>query len=232
MPTGGSPHPEDFASKRQGEAQEAMRIRLLGDFEVSAGTRTIASSSWRLRKAAGLVKLLALAEGHRLHRERAMELLWPGSGGRAASNNLRGTLHAARKALGESGPDHLTSEDGTLLLCPQGELWVDTEVFAEAASAARRSRNPAAYRMAIDLYAGELLPGDRFEDWAEEGQADLRRMYLGLLTELAGFYQEQGEHDRAVEALQNLLAEDPTERKGPTPRLCASTPSPAGREKP
>jgi predicted ATPase/DNA-binding SARP family transcriptional activator/DNA-binding CsgD family transcriptional regulator len=211
MPTGGSPHPEDFASKRQREAPEAMRIRLLGDFEVSAGTRTIASSTWRLRKAAGLVKLLALAEGHRLHRERAMELLWPGSGGRAASNNLRGTLHAARKALGESGPDHLTSEDGTLLLCPHGELWVDTEVFAEAASAARRSRNPAAYRMAIDLYAGELLPEDRFEDWAEEGRADLRRMYLGLLTELAGLYQEQGEHDRAVEALQNLLAEDPTE---------------------
>jgi hypothetical protein len=34
-------------------------------------------ASWRLRKAAGLVKLLALAEGHRLHREQAMDLLWP-----------------------------------------------------------------------------------------------------------------------------------------------------------
>ena len=193
------------------EKPEAVRVRLLGGFRISVGSRIVEGDAWRLRKAASLVKLLALAPQHRLPRERAMELLWPGSGGRAASNNLRGTLHAARKALGERGSDHVASEDGTLLLCPQGELWVDTEVFAETASAARRSRNPAAYRMAIDLYAGELLPGDRFEDWAEEGRADLRRMYLGLLTELAGLYREQGEHDRAVEALRNLLAEDPTE---------------------
>jgi DNA-binding SARP family transcriptional activator len=102
MPTGGSPHPEDFASERQGEAPETMRIRLLGDFEVSAGTRTIAKSSWRLRKAAGLVKLLALAEGHRLHRERVMDLLWPDLGTKAASNNLRGALHAARRILDPS----------------------------------------------------------------------------------------------------------------------------------
>ena len=99
MTTGGSPHPENFASKRQGEAPEAMRIRLLGDFEVSAGARTIANSAWRLRKAAGLVKLLALARGHRLHRERAMDLLWPDLGTKAASNNLRTALHAARQDL-------------------------------------------------------------------------------------------------------------------------------------
>ena len=193
------------------ERPEAVRVRLLGGFRVSVGFRSLEGDAWSLRKAASLVKLLALAPQHRLPRERAMELLWPDSGGRDVSNNLRGTLHAARKALGERGSDHLVSEDGTLLLCPRGELWVDTEVFEEAASAARRSRNPAAYRMAIDLYAGELLPGDRFEDWVEEGRAGLRGMYLGLLTELAGLYREQGEHDRAEEALRNLLAEDPTE---------------------
>src|SRR5688572_17582446 len=195
MTTGGSPHPEDFASKRQGEAPEAMRIRLLGDFEVSAGTRTIANSSWRLRKAAGLVKLLALARGHRLHRERAMDLLWPDLGRKAASNNLRQTLHAARKTLTSDkaqGSRYLASEGESLVLCPGGELLVDVDAFQAAAATARRAKDPAANRAAIELYSGELLPEDRYEEWAERHRRELRRTFISLLIELAGLYEERG----------------------------------------
>ena len=74
-------------------ASEAVRVKLLGGFSVSVGNRTIQQSKWRLRKAAALVKLLALAPGHRLHREQLMDLLWPDSGRKAASSSLRKTLH-------------------------------------------------------------------------------------------------------------------------------------------
>jgi DNA-binding SARP family transcriptional activator len=57
---------------------EPVRIWLLGGFRVSVGSRTVEEGVWRLRKAAAaLVKLLALAPGHRLHRELAMDLLCP-----------------------------------------------------------------------------------------------------------------------------------------------------------
>src|SRR5829696_2306152 len=56
---------------------EQLRVRLLGGFQVSVGPRTIEESEWRLRKAARLVKLLALAPNHRMHRDEAMHLLWP-----------------------------------------------------------------------------------------------------------------------------------------------------------
>jgi DNA-binding SARP family transcriptional activator len=69
---------------------EAVRIWLLGGFWVSVGGRTIQQSEWRLRKAMTLVKLLALAPNHRLHREQAIDLLWPQLGKKAASSNLRG----------------------------------------------------------------------------------------------------------------------------------------------
>ena len=42
---------------------------------------------------------------------------------------------------------------------------MDVEVFEEAADTARRSNDPSAYRAAIELYSGELLPEDRFEEW-------------------------------------------------------------------
>jgi predicted ATPase/DNA-binding CsgD family transcriptional regulator len=185
-----------------------MRIRLLGGFRIWVGPRSLAGDAWRLKKAASLIKLLTLSPGHRLPRERVMELLWPGSGNSAASNNLRQTLYTARKALGTGGSGYLVSGEGSLQLCPEGELWVDAEVFEEAALAARRSHDPAAYRLAVDLYAGELLPEDRYEDWTEDRRAHLRRLYLDLLIELAGLYEERGEHDPAAEALQRVVTQE------------------------
>jgi DNA-binding SARP family transcriptional activator len=50
-----------------------VRVKLLGCFSVSVGDRVIEQDEWRLRKAAALVKLLALAPSHRLHREQIIE---------------------------------------------------------------------------------------------------------------------------------------------------------------
>ncbi len=46
-----------------GDRPEAVRIKLLGGFSVSLGDRTIQQDEWRLRKAANLIKLLALSPG-------------------------------------------------------------------------------------------------------------------------------------------------------------------------
>ena len=144
---------------------EPVRVWLLGGFRVSVGSRKLEEEEqWRLRKAASLVKLLALSSGHRVHRERVMDLLWPHLGRRAAANNLRHTLHFARRAFGPAPtPRFVQLRDEEILLCPGGQLWVDVEAFEKAVLTAGRSREPAAYRAAIELYTGELLPEDRYE---------------------------------------------------------------------
>src|SRR5215217_1399400 len=43
------------------EGSETIRIWLLGGFWVSVGSRIIGEGAWRLKKAAALVKLLALS---------------------------------------------------------------------------------------------------------------------------------------------------------------------------
>src|SRR5918998_2249586 len=83
----------------QQERPEPMRVWLLGGFKLSVDRRTIEGDAWRLRKAAALVKLLALAPEHRLHREQVMDFLWPDLGLRAATNNLRQVLYGARRIL-------------------------------------------------------------------------------------------------------------------------------------
>ena len=195
----------------QGLEPEPVRVRLLGGFRVAVGSRTIGEKQWRLRKAANLVKLLALEPLHRLHREQVMELLWPELSVEAAANNLYRTLHFARKAF-DAAPTsrrYMELRNEQLSLCPGGQLWVDVEAFKETAKEARRSREPAAYRAAIELYVGELLPEDRYEEWAEDRRRELRETYLALLAELAGLYERRGEYESAVEILRLLLSEEP-----------------------
>ncbi len=197
----------------RGGGPETVRVRLLGGFSASVGSRTIHHDEWRLRKAAALMKVLALAPGHRLHREQAMDLLWPDSGKKAASNNLRYTLHVLRKTLATNpaaGFRYLASEDESLVMCPNGELWVDVEAFEKAAATGRRAQDPAAYRAALDLYGGELLPGDRYENWAEGRREVLQQLYLALLVELAGLYEERGEYGPAIEVLHKVVMVEPT----------------------
>src|SRR5215204_1858815 len=201
-----------------GGAPETLRLWLLGGFRVSVGSQSIGGQEWHLRKAKSLLKLLALSPGHRLHREQAMELLWPDLDSEAALNNLHYALHVARHTLEPSALD--SSSAGTsrylrlrgeqLTLCLDSPLWVDIEAFEGAATARHASPEPAAFRAAIDLYSGALLPEDRYEPWAEERRTELRGLYLSLLLQLAALYGERKEFELGIEALGRVVAEEPT----------------------
>src|SRR5215212_8479135 len=140
-----TPHATDPSQNHRDRQPEAVRVRMLGGFTVSVGPRTIRQDEWRSKKAATLVKLLALASGYRIHRERAMDLLWPDSGKKAASNSLRQVVYGARKVLHSgsgSRESYLGPQDQVLVLYPDRQLWVDVDAFEEAAALARRSRDP------------------------------------------------------------------------------------------
>jgi hypothetical protein len=60
-----------------GNNAEVVRVWLLSGFQVCVGRSTTREDdAWRLRKAKAIVKLQALAPGHRLHRARVLDLLW------------------------------------------------------------------------------------------------------------------------------------------------------------
>ena len=81
------------------QASQRLAIQLLGDFRVSVGSRAIAEREWTLRKAKSLVKLLALAPHHRLHREHVIDRLWPDLGPEDGANNLHRVLYVTRRVL-------------------------------------------------------------------------------------------------------------------------------------
>jgi DNA-binding SARP family transcriptional activator len=53
-----------------------IHVSLLGGFSVRVADQLV-DHHWRLRKAKTLVKLLALAPGHWVHRDVVVHTLWP-----------------------------------------------------------------------------------------------------------------------------------------------------------
>src|SRR6266542_4235064 len=136
----------------------ALRIWLLGGFRVEVDDRVIADSDWRLQKARGLVKLLALAPRHRLGRDEVMERLWPEVEPDAALNSLYYALHIARGALDSvvlgktRHSSALQLAVGVVTMAPTGTVAVDVEAFQLAATAARECQDPRAYGAALKMY--------------------------------------------------------------------------------
>ncbi len=154
-----------------------LEIGLLGGFSASVDGVAVPETAWRLKKARELVKLLALADGHRLHREQAMDALWRELDPAAAANNLNQAVHVARRAL---GAEAIEARDGLLVLAAE----VDVDRFEEAAAAARRAGTAAAYRAALAAYGGELLPENRYDDFAEARREELETLRDAVAHEL------------------------------------------------
>jgi predicted ATPase/DNA-binding SARP family transcriptional activator len=184
----------------------------LGAYQVAFGGEAVPDTVWRQRRAAAVVKLLALEPAHRLHRDQVIDALWPDLDPAAGANNLRVALYHARRGLQEAGaaPDVFLVRDGEIIVLGPPELIaVDIDEFQEALERAWRSPDPTAAQEALARYGGDLLPDDLYDDWAESRRATLRASVLVLLRRLAQLFEERGELDQTISAVQRLLATEP-----------------------
>jgi predicted ATPase/DNA-binding SARP family transcriptional activator len=172
-------------------------IGLMGGFEVTVDGAAIPREAWRRRQPAQLVKLLALAPGHRLHREQVMDALWPDLMIDEAAPRLHKAAHYARATLGSRDAIAIAKE--TVSLFPSAELTVDVDRFDTLEAAARSAASEDATAAAIAAYAGDVLPDDPYEEWAVEARDRRRLRYLDLL--------------RRGERWEELVAADPTDEE-------------------
>lgn len=156
-----------------------VEIRMLGRFRVTVDGVTAPAHHWTRRTAAALVKILALAPGHRLHRERVMDLLWPDESPAACAPRLHKAAHYARRAAGHQ--DAIVLRNDVVFLFPGSELSVDVLEFERLARVAVAEDDDVAAREALTLYRGDLLPSDQYEDWAVDRRELLHLRRLDVL---------------------------------------------------
>jgi predicted ATPase/DNA-binding SARP family transcriptional activator len=187
------------------EAPRAVSIALLGGFAVSVDDAA-GPPRWRLRKAKTIVKLLALAAGHRAHRDVLVEQLWPEADPAVGLNNFHQALHAARRVV---GADNLVLHNELVTLGADGRVAVDVDDFDEAAATAALTGAPEDIRHALALWSGELLPEDLYEDWATPHRERLNAARTRLGVDLARAVMAEGLPDQALILLEPLAVERP-----------------------
>ena len=182
-----------------------VHVSLLGDFAITVAGEPV-EDHWRLRKAKTLVKLLALAPRHRLHRAVVVERLWPDAEPEAAANNLHQIVHTIRRMMGATS---IALNDDVVRLCPAGGLIVDVDVFEQAAAHARSSSDVPTLQHALQLWTGPLLPEDRYAEWALEHGERLTETHVALATLLGSKLSEQGDHEAALALVEPLASSRP-----------------------
>jgi DNA-binding SARP family transcriptional activator len=193
-----------------------LHLRVLGPFRAAIDGAAIDGSRWPRRKPLALVKLLAVSPRHRLHREQVLDVLWPELDAEAAANQLYKALHGARRALEpdlarRAESSFVVVRDGVVCLEAPGGVVVDADEFERAAGGALREPDPSAGDAALAIYGDDLLPEDRYAEWADARRERLRLLRLRLMTHVAERAEALGDADSAVERYERLVALDPAD---------------------
>jgi DNA-binding SARP family transcriptional activator len=167
---------EEFLKWIEREGRPLCRVKMFGGFEVTIGPRSISEKDWKKRKARALFAILASRNGHAITRDQLCDHLWPHMDDDRARNNLYVAWSVMKSAL--QGPDAKSAEcpyiEAVGGLCRTVSDVVRTDVdefdgLVAEAKVAQTSGNAAAailaYERLADIYRGELLPGDLYDDW-------------------------------------------------------------------
>lgn len=192
----------------------SIDVSLLGRFRVSVAGIPLDDDAVPGRKAPALLKLLALSPAHQIVRDQAMELLWPGLDGDGAAAQLHKAVHQLRKALAARGPPSdagrwLTTAKNLVALAAPGGVVTDVGQFEQVARDALAAGRHRLLERAATLYAGDLLPMDLYEPWAEAPRDRLRQLYVDVLVALADGHLRRGNAAAAAETYRAALAKDP-----------------------
>ena len=180
-------------------------VRLLGGFTVTVDGADVATTAWRSRRASQLVALLALAPSRRRGTEQVMDLLWPDLSPEAARANLHKTATLARQAMGTKDAVVLRGEG--VSLWPEADVTVDLHEFEVAAQRALASGQPERCAEVARGFSGELLPAERYEEWAVGPRDRARFLHLELLR-AGGLWTELTEADPTDETAHRGLMEE------------------------
>ncbi len=192
---------------------DALRIRLLGGFDVRGPHGEVPEARWSWAKPRELLALLARRPDGAT-RDRLQAELWPGAPEEDLRNRFHVTLHHLRKSLGDMARVRL--DEDRYVLEADGGVEVDAARFeAEARQAlagARRAESSdpePALLEALERYRGDLLDGDEPGPELEAWRDRLRVVELDLHLALARLREARGDTAGALDAYGAAAAREP-----------------------
>jgi len=196
--------------RRRGGEPPALSIRTLGGFRVERDGEPVDSSQWRSKKARQLFKMLLARYDRPVHREQLIDALWPDETEGNLGNRLAVAVSAIRAVLDpdkEHPSDRFLSGDAETLRLGTEHMWIDVVEFLRLVELGS-SGDYTALEQAVNLYRGDFLEEDRYEDWAQPLRESARAAYVAVLRKRTDVEGERGV-DAGIAAQLMILEVDP-----------------------
>jgi DNA-binding SARP family transcriptional activator len=195
-----------------------VEINALGGLRLLREGRAVPVAEWQSKKARDLLKILVARRGRLTPREVLMDLLWPDEDPSKLANRLSVALTTVRTILDPQrrfGVEHFVVADKTAVGLDLDHLSIDVEEFlaraAEGSALRREGREREGLALlaeAEELYAGDFLEEDPYEDWAVALREEARATYIAVVRALATAGLADEDFDGAVRFYLRLLERD------------------------
>ncbi len=176
--------------------EPVVEVKLFGGLEVKAAHGIVAQRDWGKRKARILFAMLVARHGTDIHRAELIEYLWPELDEPHGINNFYVVWSAMKRAVSPQSIEDETSppfenHNGVCRMIP-GRIVSDLDLFTAARAEARCAKGTKdteaeikALRAAIELYRGDVLPGDIYDDWFGGIRQRFRQEYQASVIRFA-----------------------------------------------
>ena len=200
----------------------SLSVRLLGRFEARRDGVLLDAKVWGRRKTQTLLKLLLIRRGRVFTTDQILDILYPHRDPKKAAGNLRTRISQLRRVLepdlkrGADSKYVLHVSPGSYCFSESAPCWLDTEVFewhVETAQGLVEQKHWAQavtrYRSAIELYHGDFLAEDRYEEWTLVPRERFRQLLLDAFEGCAECHARLGQYTEAIQMTRHLLEREP-----------------------
>lgn len=192
-----------------------LTVYCLGEFRLYQDDKML--SDWPSARGKSVLKYMLAHRGRHIAKDILMDIFWRNYSPESARNNLNVAIFGLRKALKTNRPDfnHIIFKDEHYMFNPEMRIWVDFDEFMKHYETGQNFQKKGAlseaikeYEIAEDLYQGEFLEEDLYEDWPMLQREALKESYLNILDELISYYFNDKKYPVCIRICQKLLAKD------------------------
>lgn len=205
-----------------GRCRSALQLKLLGRFEARLGDDPIPQKAWGRRKTQALLKIMLCQPGEVITQDQLIDRLFPDLEPKKAIQNLHGRVSELRKVLEpslEKGCDSQfirSAGKGRYYFCEKASYSIDVEEFETHVTSGiahldRGEWLEATHKfgVAIDLYKGDFLSEDLYEEWTMASRDRLRALYVEALSGMAHAHSHMRAYMKSAEICDRILAIEP-----------------------
>jgi len=199
-------------------AGSALQARFFGHFELLCDGEVIHLG--RNGKALAILKYLLANRSRPVSQDHLMGWLWPESNLKKARWSLNSAIHGMRKLLAScpsspAGVSYVVLEEGYYRLGPDVQVASDVEEFDERykqgcrlEGEGRATEAAVEYEKAVELYRGDYLIENLYDDWTMVERERLSNAHAHMLVRLAAHYAGAGQAGEAMRTCYRVLEKD------------------------